>query len=164
MQEGYSMQNLVGEHVPSEGEIQKIIKDIEAIDAKLEKYTHSLNAESRQRALKPPDGSEATTKLIAKLMTKHGVSLPNISAEDMEADRLLAERLQPVAETLTALLRKVHDTLLEAGHERWYATTAGYTALVRLVATDPALETALKPALEAFGVGRKRKPRAASPV
>jgi hypothetical protein len=157
------MQNLVGEHVPSEAEVEKILKDIDNLSARLAKYTIHLSAESRQKALKPPDGSESTTKLIVKLMKSHNVSLPNISAEDMEADRLLAERLEPVVVALGKVQRKVQDTILEAGHERWYATTAGYTALVRLIGIDPGLETDLKPALDAFGVGRKRKPRTNTP-
>ena len=153
------MENLVGEHIPSEAEVEKMLKDIEGIGAKLAKCTHVLSPEARQKALKPPDGSESTTKLIAKLLTKHKVSLPSISAEEMEADQLLAERLEPVVEALASLLRRVQDTILEAGHERWYATTAGYTALVRIMATNAQLEADLKPALDAFGVGRKRKPR-----
>jgi len=153
------MDNLVGDDVPSEADLAKILKDLSAAEAKLDKYTHPLNPEGRQRALKPPDGSEATTELIAKLLTKHKVSLPGVSSSEMLADLALAKSLATVADTLTTLLRTVQDTILQANSERWAGTTAGYTALVRAMGADPTLENELKPAMEAFGVGRKRTPR-----
>lgn len=154
-----AMENLVGDAVPSEGEIEKILKDIDATRTKLEKYTYDLNPEGRQRALKPPEGSESTTELIARLLTKHEVSLPGVSAEEMLADLAIARRMSPLVDALTTLLRTVQDTILQANSERWAGTTAGYTALVRAMGADASLENELKPAMEAFGVGRKRKPR-----
>ncbi len=153
------MENLVGDLIPSEAEVDKLLKQIDSLKTTLAKYGSVLTPAERQSALKPPDGSESTSRLIVKLLTVHGVSLPGISAGDIEADRLLAERLAPVAESLSVVQRLVHDTILRANSERWAATTAGYTALVRTMDADPELRAALKPALDAFGVGRKRAPR-----
>ena len=117
-----------------------------------------FNGGSKCCWLKP----ESANKLIAKLLTAHKVSLPGIDPADIEADRLLAERLAPVATELGSLQRLVQDTILQANHERWSATTAGYTSLVRTMDANPELREALKPALDAFGVGRKRSPRKGS--
>jgi hypothetical protein len=156
------MENRVGDVVPSEADIEKLLKDIAGFRSRLEKYGDLLSPEARQSTLKPPEGSEATSKLIAKLLTAHKVSLPGIDPADIEADRLLAERLAPVATELGSLQRLVQDTILQANHERWSATTAGYTSLVRTMDANPELREALKPALDAFGVGRKRSPRKGS--
>jgi hypothetical protein len=156
------MENRVGDVVPSEAEIEELLKDIGGLRSKLEKYGDFLSPEARQSTLKPPEGSEATSRLITKLLTAHKVSLPGVDPADIEADRLLAERLAPVAAELGSLQRLVQDTILQANHERWSATTAGYTSLVRTMDANPELREALKPALDAFGVGRKRSPRKGS--
>lgn len=156
------MENQVGDVVPSDAEIEKILKDIRGLRNRLEKYGDVLTPEERQSTLKPPEGGDATSKLIARLLTQHKVSLPGIDPADIETDRLLAERLAPVASELSSLQRLVQDTILQANHERWSATTAGYTALVRTMDANSELREALKPALDAFGVGRKRAPRKAA--
>lgn len=157
------MENQVGDEVPSEAEADKLVKEVEALGKKLSKYGGSLSPEDRRYAAKPPDGSEATTQLIARLITKHGVKLPGVSAEDMLADLTLVQRLTPVLAAISTLERAVQDIVLQANSERWSATTAGYTALVRAMGADASLENEMKPALDAFGVGRKRSPRAPKP-
>ena len=158
------MENRVGDVVPSESEAMKLLAEVEALAKKIDKYGEALTQDERQRTLKPPVGSEAVTLLIAKLLEKHDVALPGLSAEDMRADLTLAQRLLPVAEALSALERKVQDVILQANHERWAATTAGYTALGRVMGASPALENEMRPALDLFGAGRKRKPKAAKPA
>jgi hypothetical protein len=158
------MENRVGDEVPSEVEAMKLVKDIEAIGKRIDKYGVDLSPDERSRALKPPDGSEATTQLMAKLVAKYKLTLPGVAADEMLADLALAQRLGPVVMAIAALERKVQDAVLQANHERWSATTAAYTALVRAMGANPALENELKPAMEFFGVGRKRKPRAPKPV
>jgi len=110
-----------------------------------------------------PSGGEAIAALVVQLLRKHKVALPGISADDIEADLTLAQRLAPAVRALETTLRLAQDGILEAESEAWYATTAGYTALVRLSGTDPKLHAELKPAMDFFGVGRKRKPRPAQP-
>lgn len=158
------MENRVGDEVPSEVEAAKLVKDIEAIGKKVDKYGVDLSPDERSHVLKPPDGSDSVTQLIAKLVAKYKVTLPGVSADEMLADMTLAQRLIPAANAIAAVERKVQDSILQANSERWAATTAAYTALVRAMGANPALENELKPALEFFGVGRKRKPRAPKPA
>lgn len=158
------MDNRVGDELPSETEAEKLVKDVEAIAKKIDKYGDSLSPDERQRALKPPDGSEPITELIASLIAKHKVSLPGVGADDMLADLTLARRLAPLTRAIAHLERKVQDVVLQANAERWAATTAGYTTLVRAMGANPELENEMKPALQFFGVGRKRKPRSPKPT
>ncbi|APR86826.1 hypothetical protein A7982_12175 [Minicystis rosea] len=153
------MQNKVGAEVPDAAESAKMIAEVEAISASLSKYVIRLNQEERQRALRMPDGGEAIAGLIAQLLNKYAVTLPGVSGDDIQRDLTLAERLQPLVPALEMLLRLAQDGILEAEAEAWYGTTAGYTALVRLSGNDATLAAELKPAMEFFGVGRKRKAR-----
>lgn len=153
------MDNRVGARVPDQAESQKLVKQVEGVTKKVEAYAVHLNPQERQRALKMPGGGEDVARLIIKLLRQHDVSLPGVDPDDIESDLTLAERLRPLVPVLETALRLVQDGILEAEAEAWYATTAGYTALVRTSGGDPKLAAELKPAMEFFGVGRKRKPR-----
>lgn len=153
------MQNKVGAAVPDPAESAKMVADVEAISTHVGKYVARLNQEERQRALRMPDGGEAIAGLIAQLLNKYAVTLPGIAGDDILRDLTLAERLRPLVPSLELLLRLAQDGVLEAEAEAWYGTTAGYTALVRLSGHDATLAAELKPAMEFFGVGRKRKAR-----
>jgi hypothetical protein len=153
------MDNRVGAQVPDQAESEKLVKQVDGITKKVEAYAVHLNPEERQRALKMPGGGEEIARQISKLLRAHSVSLPGINPDDIESDLTLADRLRPLVPALETALRLVQDGILEAEAEAWYATTAGYTALVRLSGSDAKLAAELKPAMEFFGVGRKRKPR-----
>jgi hypothetical protein len=157
------MENRVGDQVPDQAEALKLVKQIEDVSAKTEKYSVHLTPEERQKALKMPGGGEDVARLVASLLRKHEVSLPGVDADDIEADLLLAARLRPVAQAHETAQRLAQDGILEAESEAWSATTAGYTALVRLSGGNAKLLADLKPAMDFFGVGRKRKPRASAP-
>lgn len=158
------MENLVGDVLPSETDANQLLDDVKAIAKKIEQYGDNLTPDERAHAPKPPDGSEPITELVASLVTKHKVSLPGVGADDLLADLTLAKRLAPLVSAIAALERQVQDVILQANAERWAATTAGYTALVRAMSASSQLENDLKPALEFFGVGRKRKRRSPKPT
>lgn len=158
------MENRVGDELPTEDEAAKLVKEVEGLMKKVGKYGGDLSPEERRHALKPPDGSEEVTELIARLVDKHKVSIPGVNAADMLADLTLARRLAPLARALASLERRVEDVILQANAERWSATTSAYTSLVRAMGASPELENDLKPATTFFGVGRKRKPRSPSPT
>ena len=155
------MQNLVGDYVPSEAEIEKLVKEVEAIQTKLEKYCVSLTADDRQKAIKIRTGGRTIVSLIGTLLEKHGVILPDVSREAMNADMELAERLAPLAAALGAVNQLVDDTILEAHSEAWWAATAGYSTLQRMASQTAGLGAALAPAVEFFRLG-KRKPKVVS--
>ena len=158
------MENRVGDKIPEAAESAALVEQTKNMGAALEEYSVLLTPEERQRALKMPGGGADIAQLVVSLLRKHKVALPNISADDIEADLLLASRLRPLIPALERVLRLAGDGILEAESEAWYSTTAGYTALVRLSGTDAALLADLKPAMDFFGVGRKRKPRTPAPT
>jgi hypothetical protein len=151
------MENEVGAQVPDQAESERLVQDVEGVSASVGRYAVRLGEDERQRALRMPEGGEEIAALVARLLVEHGVSLPGVSAADIERDLTLAARLRPLVAALARTLRLVEDGVLEAEGEAWYGTTAGYTALVRLMATNATLAAELKPALDFFGVGRTRK-------
>ena len=151
------MQDKVGSKIPSQKEIDALIADIQAIEAKVEKFTILLTKEERAATTKMRKGGETVVPTIADLTNEHGLLLPKISTDGMKADLLLAQRIRPLADRVTALAQRLDDTVLEAQSECWWAATAFYTALVRISAAEAKLQAALKPIVDFFAVGRRKK-------
>ena len=150
------MQDRVGDTIPSEKEIDGLIKDIEAIEAKVKKYSVLLTKEERGATTKFRKGGELIVGTLAVLAEQHGIKLPKISAEGMKADLLLAQRIRPLSVAVEGLRQRLDDTVLEAQSECWWAATAFYTALSRMVDADPKLEAAMGPIVEFFAIGRRK--------
>jgi hypothetical protein len=149
------MKNQVGSVIPSAEDIQQLVKDIETFAAKIDKFTLMLSSEERQHTTKMRARGERVVELVGTLATRHQITLPRISVNDMNADLVLAQRLAPLAPLLEAAAQKVSDTILQAQSECWWAAMAFYSALTRLSHVDPELEDALRPAIEFFA----RRPR-----
>jgi hypothetical protein len=153
-----NMQNRVGTIVPSEEEIQGLLKDVQALATKVQKFTLMLSAEDRKRTTKMRARGERIVELVGDLAARNQVSLPRISVADMKNDLALNQRLAPLASALASISQTISDTMLQAQSECWWATTAFYSALARLSDVDPQLEAALKPAVEFFSRRRRRDP------
>ena len=154
------MQNRVGSVIPSEQDIQKLVKDVESVGAKIQGFTLMLSAEERRHTTKMRANGAQVVELVGGLAQRHEVSLPRISVEDMKDDLALAQRLAPLEQAIARLSQMIADTILQAQSECWWAATAYYTALTRLSDADPHLESALKPAIEFFA----RRQRAEVPA
>ena len=152
------MKNRVGNVMPSDQEIQRLLKDVQNLAARIEKFTVTLSAEERQRTTKMRAQGERIVEMVGDLATRNEVSLPRISVEDMKDDLTLAQRLAPLAQALEGVSQTVSDTILQAQSECWWAATAFYTALSRLSDADAQLEGALKPAIELFARRRRSEP------
>ena len=150
-----NMQNRVGSVIPSDQDIQRLVKDIESVAGRMQKYTLTLSAEQRRRTTKMRTSGERIVGLVGDLAKQHEVSLPRISVEDMQDDLTLAQRLAPLARALESVSQAVADTILQAQSECWWAATAYYSALTRLSDADPQIERALKPAVEFFARRRR---------
>jgi hypothetical protein len=144
------MQDMVGDAIPSEKEIEQFVAQLRAIEAKLEKYTVLLTLEQRKGTTKMRSGGERVVGQVGALATEHGVALPGVSVEGMLADLTLAQRLAPLSDAIQSLQRRVDDTVLEAQSECWWAATALYTALARASGATAKLEAALNPSLKIF--------------
>jgi hypothetical protein len=151
------MQDMVGDPVPTEKEIEALVAQIQGIEAKLERYTVLLTAEQRKATTKMRSGGETIVPKVGVLATEHGVALPGVSVDGMLADLALAQRLAPLSAAIQGLQRRVDDTVLEAQSECWWAATALYSALARASGATPKLEASLRPIVEFFAVGRRVK-------
>ena len=153
-----NMQNRVGTIVPTEEEIQALVKDIQALATKVQKFTLMLSAEDRKRTTKMRARGERIVELVGDLAVRNQLSLPRISVADMKNDLALNQRLAPLAQAVANLSQTISDTMLQAQSECWWAATAFYSALARLSDVDPQLEASLKPAVEFFSRRRRREP------
>ena len=154
------MMNRVGSVIPSAEEIQQLVKDLETVATKLEKFTLMLSSEERQRTTKMRARGERVVELVGNLAAHRKIALPRISVDDMTKDLVLAQRLAPLAPLLESLSQKVSDTILQAQSECWWAAMAFYSTLTRLSNVDPELEAALKPAVEFFAHRPRPEPTA----
>lgn len=151
------MHAMVGDTIPSEKEVEQLVAQIRAIEAKLEKYTVLLTVDQRKTTTKMRSGGEAIVPQVGALATEHGVALPGVTVDGMLADLTLAQRLAPLSAAIQGLQRRVDDTVLEAQSECWWAATALYSALARASGATPKLESALKPIVDFFAIGRRVK-------
>lgn len=144
------MKNRVSSVIPSAEEMQQLVKDLEAFAAKIEKFTIMLSSEERQRTTKMRAQGERIAEQVGRLAVRHQVALPHISADDINKDLALVQRLAPLVPLLQSLSQRVTDTILQAQSESWRDALALYAALSRLSRFDPELEAALKPIVEFF--------------
>ena len=150
------MQDRVGGIIPSEKEIDALIKDIKDVETRVAKYTVLLTKGERGATTKFRKGGELIVGTLAALAEEHGITLPKISTAGMKADLLLAQRVRPLADAVDSLQQRLNDTVLEAQSECWWAATAFYTSLSRMMDADAKLESALKPIIDFFAVGRRK--------
>ncbi len=154
------MQDRVGGTIPSEKDIDALVADIKEVEAKVKAYTVLLTKSERGATTKFRKGGELIVGTLAALAEEHGIALPKITSAGMRADLLLAQRIRPLADAVDALQQRLDDTVLEAQSECWWAATAFYTALSRMMDADPKLESALKPIIDFFAIGRRKTPPA----
>lgn len=151
------MHDKVGSMIPSAEDVTKLVTDVRSILERLAPYTTTLSAEERSATSKMRTGGENVVAAIASLAQGHGISLPEVSVEGMKADLALAQGLRPLANVVEQLNRQINDTILEAQSECWWAATALYTALSRVAGAKPTLEAELRPVVDFFAVGRRKK-------
>jgi hypothetical protein len=151
------MQDKVGSNVPSSEEIAKLVADVRSLSDRIAPYTITLSAEERATTVKMRMGGENVVAQVGSLAQAQGITLPNVSVDGMLADLTLAQRIRPLAIAVEQLCRRLDDTVLEAQSECWWATTALYTALSRVAGANAALESELKPVVDFFAIGRRKK-------
>jgi hypothetical protein len=94
---------------------------------------------------------------LAASVRNHDVALPGITADGMEADLSLAEKLKSVRDAAESLYQFVDDTILEASSECWYAATAYYTMMSRMVSSYPDVKPVVAQVSSLFATGRRKQ-------
>lgn len=152
------MQDKVGNQIPTTEQVNQLIADVATLSDSIAAFTVTLTAEERKSTVKMRIGGEAIVADISKLVQDNGITLPQISVDGMLADLTLAQRLRPLASAVDQLSQRLNDTVLEAQSECWWAATAFYSSLCRVAGANPVLEAALRPIIDFFAVGRRKKP------
>jgi hypothetical protein len=151
------MDNKVGDKLPTPKQIAKALEAIREARKVLEPFVISLSSEERKRLVRFRPGGEMVVDKVAALASERNVSIPGISVQAMQADLELARALAPIANELEKLTAEVDDTVQEAEAECWWAATAFYSTLARTQAADRKLEAELKPVVDFFAIGRRKK-------
>ena len=146
-----------GVQVPTEKQVQALIADVAAIQKRIEGFTISLTTAQRTQTTRMRPGGENIVATLSNLATEHGLELPAVNTDDMEAHLTVAKRVRPLAETTRQLLGRLDDTITNAQSECWWAATALYTGLARVADADPGLERALQPIVSFFAIRKRKK-------
>lgn len=151
------MRDRVGSTNPTAEQLADLQSRVEALVRDSKSFAVSLDSEERQRTTKFRPGGDGIVELVSKLAQKHNVSLPGATPDGIVADFALAKKVRPLATEARAYANLLDDTALQAESECWWGTTALYTTLVRISSTDPQLADALRPAIDFFAHGRRKK-------
>lgn len=153
------MQDRVGANIPTDEQIAGWVAAINQLQQDMAPYGVGLTPEERKHTLKFRPGGEPVVHSLAGVVRKHDVSLPGITADGMEADLLLAQKMKPVHEAAEALYQFTDDTILEASSECWYAATAYYTAMSRMVSGFPDIKAVIGQIASFFATRRHQQPQ-----
>jgi hypothetical protein len=157
------MQDRTGANVPSEEQVKRWVSTIEKLRQEMAVYGAGLTREERRHTLRVRPGGESVVQTLASAARKHGVTLPGITAEGMEADLLVAQRMKPVRDAAEALYQFSDDTILEASAECWYAATLYYTSLNRMTSGFPDIQAVVAEVASFFATRRHPQPEPQSP-
>lgn len=150
------MQDRVGTKLPTDEQVAGWLTSIKKVQQEMEPFGIGLTPDERKHTLKFRPGGEAIVHALAGSVRGHDVALPGITADAMEADLSLAEKLKPVREAAEALYQFTDDTILEASSECWYAATAYYTALSRMISNYPDIKAVVAQVASLFAIGRRK--------
>lgn len=156
------MENRVGDHVPTQPELDRQVKTLDDLRAKNAGWTVKLDAQQRKQAPKPRTGAEPKVRMIARLAVKYGVDSTDTPVDGMLADLELADRVTPVAQAAALLAETYDDTRLQAEAEYWHAATALYALLRDRARNNQELAKELEDVSQFFALG-KRRPKTPAP-
>lgn len=151
------MKDRVGNKNPTPETLADLEARLKAIATDVAAFGIGLTAEERVRTTNFRKGGERIVELLARLAQQYSLTLPGLPVEGMLNDLALAEDVRPLSTQAQSLANTLSDTVLQAESECWWVATAYYTALLRIADSDPKLAEALKPAVDFFSTGRRRK-------
>lgn len=151
------MENRVGDHIPSENEIQAEVKALDAIRKRTDAFGCSLSVDERRTRTRFRPGGEKIVSDIARIAKKYGVDNDDTPVDGMLADLALAKRVRPAAAAAQAIADRFGDTEMEAESECWHACTALYSQLLERANNNAELRAELAETKGFFATGRRRK-------
>ncbi len=157
------MQDRVGANVPTDEQVAGWVTTINKLQKDMAPFGVGLTPDERRHTLKFRPGGETIVHALAGTVRKHDVALPGITADAMEADLLLVQKMKPVRDAAEALFQFADDTILEASSECWYAATAYYTMFSRMVTSFPDIKAVVAQVASFFATRRRQQPPATEP-
>jgi len=158
------MENRVGDHIPSENEINAEVKSLDAMRKKTDAFGCSLSVEERRTRTRFRPGGEKVVADVARIAKKYGIDNDDTPVAGMLADLALAARVRPAAAAAQALADRFSDTEMEAESECWHACTALYSQLSERAKNNAELRAELADAKAFFATGKRRKLPPATPA
>jgi hypothetical protein len=151
------MQDRVGTNVPTDEQVAGWLATINKLQQDMAPYGVGLTPDERRHTLKFRPGGEPIVHALAGSVRTHNVSLPGLTPDGMEADLLLTQQLKPIRDAAEALYQFTDDTILEASSECWYAVTAYYTTLSRMVSSFPDIKGVVSQVASFFATRRRQQ-------
>jgi hypothetical protein len=158
------MQDRVGAKIPTDEQVAGWLGSIKQLHEDIAPFGVGLTPDERKHTLKFRPGGEPIVHALAASVRNHDLSLPGITADGMEADLTLVQKLKPVRDAAEALYQLTDDTILEASSECWYAATAFYTTFSRMVSTFPDIKAVVAQVSSFFAIRRRKQPEPVPPV
>jgi hypothetical protein len=116
--------------------------------------TPPLSKLDKRHTAKPLIGSPDIVKMIARLATEYGVTIPKHSVGTMLQNLQTVQTLAPLKAAVLAFHKNVDDAMLSSNGDAWSSATAFYTVLRRVEGSDAELAAALAPLATFFKKGR----------
>lgn len=158
------MQDRVGAKVPTDEQVAGWLATIKQLQQEMAAFGVGLTPEERRHTLKFRSGGESIVHALAVSVRNHDISLPGITADGMEADLNLVQKLKPIRDAAEAVYQFADDTILEASSECWYAATAYYTAFSRMVSSSPDVKAVVAQVASFFATRRRKQAEPVQPV
>jgi hypothetical protein len=140
---------------PTATEIDACMKLVEEAVKYFDRGGPAMTAEDRRRTVKVRKGGEKYIPKLARAAVASGVTPSGYSIDEMTASAALVQKLEPLEETLTTLLKLVQDARVRASGATWDTATLVYSMLKPVAARDGKVATAILPVKAFFATGKR---------
>jgi hypothetical protein len=156
------MENRVGDNVPSQKQLDEMLKQLSTLVARIQEFCLTLQKDERPFTLKPHKGAEQLAEQTYNLAKRYGITVKNVPLEGMMNDLHLAAQIQPFDALFNLGAQLTADTALQAKSEYFTAFLAYYGALVAAAEHDAALAAEIEPIQKAMAKVRRPRGNAAN--
>jgi hypothetical protein len=140
---------------PTATQIDACMKLVEEAVKYFDRGIPAMTAEDRRRTIKVRKGGEKFIPKLARAAVASGVTPSGYSIDEMTASAALVQKLEPLEEKLSTLLKLVQDARIRASGATWMTATLVYSMLKPVAARDGKVATAIAPVKAFFATGKR---------
>jgi hypothetical protein len=148
---------------PTATEIDACKKLVDAAMKSFDRGGPAMTAVDRSRIVRVRKGGEKYIPKLARAAVDNHIAPNGFSIDAMTVSAALVQKLEPLEETLSTLLKLVQDARLQASGATWTTATLVYSMLKPIAARDGKVATAISPVTQFFALG-KRAPKDGVPA